>query len=236
MERVDRGRSRARRAGGRARARWPRARRGDAAHELHDGACGEPRQLPDQRMEGAGPFDPQDVGGLEEVADDRGRGPAELGHARATRGPGVARATMAPRIPWRRASSSPRSRSRSGRGIDVDPDDPVAARLVQHPRDLEPGDPQLRRDLALGSAVEVVATTGESTVLDEVQPGCGCVALEDHVGSLGRDHSSVDRSFEREGSRAALVSLGLGRLDQIAASWVAVAPSNRVSQDGAAAA
>jgi hypothetical protein len=69
-------------------------------------------------------------------------------------------------------------------------------------------DAQLRGDLALAGAVEVVAAGGQHRV-DQVQAGDGGVALDDHEGSLEGDHSSVKRSHEQSGmGDAARVAIG----------------------------
>ncbi len=64
---------------------------------------------------------------------------------------------------------------------DVDPDDAIPAGPVQHPRNPEARHAQLGGDLALAGAVEVVAAAGQHRA-QEVQPGCGRVAIEDHDG------------------------------------------------------
>ena len=54
----------------------------------------------------------------------RRRGPSWA--SRNSSGPSMVRTTTAPRIPWRRASSSERASVDLGERVDLDPDDPVA--------------------------------------------------------------------------------------------------------------
>ena len=155
---------------------------------------------------------PRTSRGLEGVGEDRGGGPAQLGGAELVgAGDGAHDHGAADPVPAgdlvREGEVQLRER------VDLDPDDAVAARPLQQPRDLEARDAELGRDLALAGAVEVVAPAGEHRV-DEVQARCRGVHLRDH-GADPTPQSNERQVLKRAQPKPAAASRG-----PLAGSWL----------------